>query len=223
MKKILSCGAALAAVVVVTGCRMCSEPIYSDPTCIENSHLLEVKVRPNAVSLTRPNIAGSRELFRPVFRAGEKRITVVGEGVERKIAINDAIAKFLAKADCDYIVGVTTIVTKKTHPTWRFFSTSNYTVTLSGLPIHLDKLACETLEAEKADAMGSVDNNCEDEEPAKKDAPSVGIPLPNVTIEKAPHVCPAPEPGLIKLDNIKVDITATGKTDDKAGVVFPIK
>lgn len=217
MKKVLFCGAIIAAVAVLTGCNMCIAPIPNDPTCIENSHMSEVQVRPNALALTAPTIAGSRELFRPVFRAGTKRFTVVGEGLERSIALNDAIAKFLAKADCDYIVGVTTVVTKKTHPTWRLFATSNYTVTLSGLPIYLDKLSCQTLEEKKADQVTAVDNGQEEKKEEKKDDAATTVKVENKCD------CKAAAPALIKLDNIKVDITATGKTDDKAGVVFPIK
>ena len=162
MKKMVLSGIAAVAAIAFTGCSMCSDPIHGEITCIENSHFNEVLVRPNALALTKPNLAGSRELFRPVFKAGEKRITVVGEGLTRRIARNDAIAKFLATANCDYVVGVTTVVKAKTHPTWRFFSTTNYTVTLSGIPIHLEKLSWESLDAQKAYKIAVVTTDDEE-------------------------------------------------------------
>ena len=244
MKKILFSGAALAAVFVVTGCRMCSDPIYNDPTCIEDSHMRSVKVRPDAVHFTKPNLAASREVFRPVFRAGTKRVTVIGEGVERNIAHNDAIAKFLAQTNCDYIVAVTTIVVEKTHPTWRFFATSNYSVTLSGIPIYLDKLECETISAEEADKKATANNgNNDGNNDGGEDGNSGdnsgdnsgnnsgnsaggkgnGIAFGFGSNKKSTHVCPAPAPAIVKLDNIKVSISADGKSDDKAGLIVPLQ
>lgn len=231
MKKLIVCGAAFVAAVAFTGCRMCTDPLPGEINCIEPSHYSEVQVRPNALALTKPSIAGSRELFRPVFKAGVKRITVVGEGTSRRAARNDAIAKFLKTADCDYIVGVTTIVTQKTHPTWRLFATTNYTVTLSGFPIHLEKLSCETISDEKADKI-TVNTNGEEEDAEDKGEDKTEDKAENKADNKAdnnddatdtaPHTCKV-TPALVKLSDIRVNITANGATDDKAGVVFPIQ
>ncbi len=212
-------GIAAAAALAFTGCSMCSDPIHGEITCIEASHYNEVQVRPNALALTKPNLAGSRELFRPVFKAGTKRITVVGEGLSRRIARNDAIAKFLAAADCDYIVGVTTIVKAKTHPTWRFFSTTNYTVTLSGIPIHLDKLSCESLDAKKADEISAVTTNDEEEEEKKSVTEKTVTESTTAVVESKCQATPA----LISLSDIDVKISAKGSTNDKAGIIFPVK
>ena len=220
MKKMFLFGIAAVAAIAFTGCRMCSDPIHGELTCIENSHFNEVMVRPNALALTKPNLAGSRELFRPVFKAGPKRITVVGEGLTRRIARNDAIAKFLATANCDYIVAVTTVVKAKTHPTWRFFSTTNYTVTLSGIPIHLEKLSCESLDAKKADQIAVVTLNDEEDEekPEIKTEEKKEITTESTTT----HQCKA-TPALITLSDIDVKISAKGSTDDKGGIIFPLK
>ena len=224
MKKMVLSGIAAVAAIAFTGCSMCSDPIHGEITCIENSHFNEVLVRPNALALTKPNLAGSRELFRPVFKAGEKRITVVGEGLTRRIARNDAIAKFLETANCDYVVGVTTIVKAKTHPTWRFFSTTNYTVTLSGIPIHLEKLSCESLDAKKADEIAVVSTNDEEDgdksDDKKSDEKKSTVETTTtVSVEKK---CQTP-PVLLSLSDIDVKISAKGSTDEKAGIIFPVK
>ena len=216
MKNFVSFFALSAVVVSLTGCSMCTSPISGEDTCIEKDHYTEVQIRPNALSLTKPNLAGSRELFRPVFKAGSKRVTVVGEGLTRDIARNDAIAKFLATANCDYIVGVTTIVKTKTHPTWRLFSTTNYSVTLSGIPIHLDKLSCETVDDKKAAELAKITTDDE----AKPETPAPIVVVKEET--KTKHECKQ-NPALIKLSDIDVRISAKGSTDDKAGVIFPLK
>ena len=66
----------------------------------------------------------------------------------------------------------------------------------------------------KADAINKVDDKADGEE--KK------VEIIVKEVEKKCE-CKTETPAMIKLDNIKVDITATGKTDDKAGVVFPVK
>lgn len=157
MKKLLIGSMAAVAAVVFTGCRMCCDPIPNDPSCIENSHFAAVGVKPDGRTMVTPNIGASKELFRPVFKAGTERITVVGKGTSLKDATNDAFAKFIETAKCDYVIAVTTVVSEKTHPTWRLWATTNYTVTLSGLPIYMEKLACETLTPEKVVLEASTD------------------------------------------------------------------
>ena len=180
MKKFLMLGVAAVAVFAVTGCRWCSDENPNDPSCVRLSHLTETKNAPVATSMVTPNIAISREVFRPVFRAGAARLTVEGSGKDREDATYDAIAKFLAKANCDYIVAVSTVSIKNDHPkAWwdvicwcngsdhenslfplhlhtifGLFCTynTNYRVTLSGIPVYLDKLSTETLAADKVEA-----------------------------------------------------------------------
>lgn len=226
MKKMIVFGAAAAA-LAFTGCRMCIDPIPGDATCIENSHFMETTVMPKAMTRVSPNLAGSLELFRPVFKAGTQRITVVGEGTSRGGARQDAIAKFLAKANCDYIVSVSSVVVEKAHPTWRLFTTSNYAYTLSGIPIHLEKLSVEKISPEKADQNLPKDD-CEE----NKGISALSGFMPPAPVLPTPAAAPAKPAtdancgcptSMIKLSDIRVNITANGSTDDKAGVIFPVK
>lgn len=153
MKKFLVLGIAAAAAVSFTGCKWCEDPLPQDPSCVQLSHNMVTKNSPATTSMVTPNIAISREVFRPVFRAGSGRLTVVGSGSDRENATYDAIAKFLAKANCDFIVSVSTVAVEKKHPTWWWFmSHTNWSVTISGIPVYLDKLSCETLAPDKVDA-----------------------------------------------------------------------
>jgi len=147
---------AAVTVFAVTGCQWCCEVIPNDPGCIKTSHDVVTKNTPATTTMVTPHIAISREVFRPVFRAGTERITVQGSGNDREDATYDAITKFLAKTNCDYIVSVSTIAVKQIHPKpWWYLlvpRSSNYTVTLSGIPVYLDKLSTETLAADKVEA-----------------------------------------------------------------------
>ncbi|MBE6376846.1 MAG: hypothetical protein E7050_10320 [Lentisphaerae bacterium] len=159
MKKFLIGGMAAVAALAFTGCKMCCEPIANDPTCIENSHYTSVGLNPAARTMVSPNLGASKQLFRPVFKAGTERISVIGKGTDYDSAVEDAYAKFLAQTNCDYVVAVTTVVSEKTHPTWRFWATTNYSVTLSGLPMYLEKLDCETLTPEKVVLESTTNTN----------------------------------------------------------------
>lgn len=175
MKKFLMLGMAAAATVVVTGCQWCHEVIPGDPSCVELSHGTSTYNHPATTSMVTPNIAISREVFRPVFRAGTARLTVEGSGVDVQDATYDAITKFLAKANCDYIVAVSTTSVRTDHPKawWDIFCgcrnsdhassffpprihifcrfNTNYKVTLSGIPVYLEKLSTEKLSNEKVE------------------------------------------------------------------------
>lgn len=211
MKKLILCGVAAFAVVVVTGCRMCSDPVLNDPSCIEDTHEKSINVDPENSSWKKPKIAESLELFRPVFKAGA-RTTVTGEGLSEEAATFDAIAKFMIKTNSDYIVAVSRIISKKTHPTSRWFATTNHSVTISGIPITLEKLSCETLKKEDVDKKTS-------------------LPVPNLTVIK-PATAPAPKAdeckhkqpfALLELSDIDISIKAKAETDDKVGVAYPAK
>lgn len=156
MRKILVMSLAAVAAVVVTGCRWCSDVLPNDPSCAKSSHDLVPFNEPATTAMVTPTVAISREVFRPVFRAGAGRLTVVGSGNDREDATYDAIAKFLDKTNCDYIVSVSTVSVKTVHPKpwWYLFvpRNRNYRVTLSGIPVYLEKLSVETLDPDKVDA-----------------------------------------------------------------------
>lgn len=163
MKKVLMFAFVGAVMLTVAGCRWCSEPQPGDPSCVEVSHHYDRLNKPLTTSMVTPNIAISREVFRPVFRAGAGRLTVVGSGDDRESATIDAISKFLSKASCDFIVSVSTVAVETIHPKpWWYifcFRNRNWSVTLSGIPIYLDKLSVETLHPAKVetyDAAGGV-------------------------------------------------------------------
>ena len=176
MKKFMMLGITAVAAVTITGCRWCDEKVANDPSCVTYSHEISVNNSPATTGMVTPNIAISREVFRPVFRAGSGRLTVEGSGIDVKDATYDAISKFLAKANCDYIVAVSTVSVRTDHPkAWwdilcwchnsdhRFFTlfplrfhlfctyNTNYKVTISGIPVYLDKLSTETLDSKKVE------------------------------------------------------------------------
>ncbi|MBO4491064.1 MAG: hypothetical protein J5944_06865 [Lentisphaeria bacterium] len=175
MKKILVLSMAAVAAVSITGCRWCNDVQTGDPSCVDLSHEISPRNHPATVSMVTPNIAISREVFRPVFRAGSARLTVEGSGFDVKDATYDAISRFLAKANCDYIVSVSTVSVRTDHPKpwWDIFCqcrnsdhsssffpprihifcryNTNYKVTLSGIPIYLEKLSTETLDPKKVE------------------------------------------------------------------------
>ena len=180
MKKFLMLGMAAASAVVVTGCHWCSDVQPGDPSCAEFTHGISTYNHPATTSMVTPNIAISREVFRPVFRAGSARLTVEGSGVDVQDATYDAIAKFLAKTNCDYIVSVSTVSVRTDHPKpwWDFLCrcnnsdhtssffplrvhlfchfNTNYKVSLSGIPVYLEKLSTETLDAKKVELFDAA-------------------------------------------------------------------
>ena len=68
------------------------------------------------------------------------------------------LAKFIETAKCDYVIAVTTVVSEKTHPTWRFWATTNYSVRLTGIPIYMEKITRETITPEKVVLEASTDS-----------------------------------------------------------------
>lgn len=140
---------------------------------IDTNFQSKVEVTPNVLGLVRPNIFESREIIRPVFTVGKKRITAVGVGETRVIAHNKAIAKFLKVANCDYIVAVSTKVTIHKE------SSKTYVVTISGFPVILEKITCETIDAKQAD---SIANRKQADELAAKNAE---IQKANANLQKA--------------------------------------
>ena len=224
MKKVvLLSGMACAVAMVGAGCAMCNNPMPQDPSCIEESHLRDTRVRPLSLSKVSPRIVESNRQFRPVFRAGTK-VTGTGTGLSEKDALCAAIADILNSQKCDYVVSVNHITTSKTHPTWRFFCTTNYTVTVSGIPIFLDRLVEEDI-----NKNDQVAENCEKTQDGANDASQPLLPPPPI-IGAQPEAsscnCPKqaqPPMALIRLTDIKVDVTAKGETADNAGVVFPVK
>ena len=152
MKKIIVLSMAAVAAVGITGCRVCSDVQPGNPSCVEPAHAISNYNHPATISMVTPNIAVSREVFRPVFRAGSARLTVEGTGANVEAATYDAITKFLAKSNCDYIVSVSTVSVKTNHPKpWWGWRLTNYRVTISGIPIYLEKLSTETLDPKKVE------------------------------------------------------------------------
>ena len=133
---------------------------------IDNNIKAKAEVTPNVLGLVRPNVGGSREIIRPVFTVGKKRITAIGVGETRVIAHNKAIAKFLKVANCDYIVAVSTKVTIHKE------SSKTYVVTISGFPVILEKITCETIDAKQADSIANRQQ-------------AAGIAAKNAEIQKA--------------------------------------
>ena len=217
MKKILMLsGAAVIAMLGGVGCSMCSNPIPNDPSCIENTHLTETEVAPISMSKVAPFIVQSNRQFRPVFRAGTK-VYGSGEGFSESEALKAAVASIILREKCDYLVAVNHIATTKTHPTWRFFSTTNYTVKISGIPVYLDKLVDEPLTQEVKEEKAA-----EAAVPAKAAEAAVPTVQPVVvggcscsSQQKSPAA-------LIRLTDIKVDVQAKGVAADDAGVIFPL-
>ena len=210
MKKlVLLSGMACSVMLVGAGCAMCSNPIPKDPSCIEDSHRTNISVSPIAMTKVAPVIAPTKTMFRPVYRAGAK-VCGYGKGFSEEEAVADAISNIMTENKCDYLVAVTHVTTFKTHPTWRLFSTTNYSVKISGIPIFLERLDEEKLpDLPPPPAPGKC----------KMPPPPVCGGAPNGANPQPPEI----PLSLIRLSDIKVHITAKGATDDKAGVIFPIK
>lgn len=219
MKKILMLsGAAVIVMLGGVGCAMCSAPIPNDPSCIENTHLTATEVSPLSLRKVAPFVVQSDRQFRPVFRAG-KKVYGSGEGFSEEEALNAAVADILLREKCDYIVAVNHIATTKTHPTWRFFSTTNYTVKISGIPVYLEKLVDESVNKEEVVAASAA-NGEKAAAPAANE--KAAAPAPVIvggcncsSQQKAPAA-------LIRLTDIKVDVQAKGVAADDAGVIFPL-
>lgn len=212
--KIFAVAMSAVSAVILTGCCMCSDPI--DLSCVEPSHETTKYATPDPLRFAGPTVLASTDTFRPTFRAGTERISAVGLGLTREDALGDAVVSFKRAAKCDYIVAANIEVVKTTHPTWRWFRrrVTNYQVTLTGLPIFIDKL----VRSEKAPE------------------PIVKTVVKTVNVCKCPDIkeivkaLPAAAPehkcaplGMLKLTDIDVQIKAKGATDDKAGVIFPAK
>lgn len=210
-KSLLLSGVACSVMLVGAGCAMCSNPIPKDPSCIEDSHRTNISVAPMAMTKVAPVIAPTKTMFRPVYRAGAK-VFGYGKGFSEEEAVADAISNIMAESKCDYLVAVTHVTTFKTHPTWRLFSTTNYSVKISGIPIFLERLEEEKLPEPPAPAPEAA-NGAVPPPPVCGAAPNAANPqrMPEIPLS------------LIRLSDIKVHITANGGTDDKAGVIFPIK
>ena len=228
MKKTLFlCGAAFAVMVGGAGCAMCNAPIPNDPNCIENTHLTDTVVAPLSLTKVAPFIVQTDRQFRPVFRAGTK-VFGSGEGFSEEEALNAAISNILLREKCDYLVAVNHIATSKTHPTWRFFATTNYSVTISAIPIYLEKLEEEPIVKAAEPAVTPAPAATAAPAPA---APAEGTPSTTTVVQQpvvvgaAPCQCAqhnTPATALIRLTDIQVDVKAKGVAADNAGVVFPL-
>lgn len=217
MKKLLIVAVAAAGSLMFTGCKMCSDPI--DVSCEEASHISDKQLNPECISYVAPGIAPTRDIFRPTFRAGSERKSSIGSGLSLDEATSDAIIKFKQEHGCDYIVSVTREIVKRTHPTWRFFATTNYQVTIYGLPIYLDKLIREELPVVKDAASSSTVVTSSQSTQSTQSTQLTRAEI--VTIIKEENQ--KNQLGLLKLSDIDVQIKAKGHTDDKAGMVFPVK
>ena len=181
MKKLLTLCAVAGIAFALSGCRWCTDPIANAEDCIEVTHKFQNANKPDAAIMVTPNVAISNQVFRPVFRTGPGRLTVVGVGDTEENATYNAISKFIEKASCDYIVAVSKIINRKKHPTWRLWSSNSYSVTLSGIPMYLDKLAEEKMKAE--DIEFHDDNN--------------GVFLPSREYNKFPEKNVRPQPTVL--------------------------
>lgn len=198
MKKIFVMSLAAVAAVVVTGCRWCSDVLPNDSSCVKSSHDWETFNHPGTTAMVTPNVTISREVFRPVFRAGAGRLTVLGSGSTREDATYDAIAKFLDKTNCDYIVTVSTVSVKTIHPKpwWYFFvaRNRNFRVTLSGIPVYLEKLSVETMAADKVEAydgkvgvfLPSRGYSSSPSQAVRIDPPMPPVKMEPITLKKLP-------------------------------------
>ena len=233
MKKILMFAFVSAVMLTIAGCSWCSEPQPGDPSCIEVSHHYDNKNKPFTTSMVTPNIAISREVFRPVFRAGAGRMTVVGSGDDREGATIDAISKFLAKASCDFIVSVSTVAVETIHPKpwWYIFCgrNRNWSVTLSGIPVYLDKLSVETMNPEKVDAYDAAGGlylpsrgHLDDPKKAVRlPAPLPPLKAATVTLNKIP-VRVAPEGACVRTPIVcPADLKCPATTQSAAVIVVP--
>jgi hypothetical protein len=205
---------AVLGVAILSGCAMCNEPIKGDDSCIETSHNASAMVKPENISYSQPKIVPCTDVFKPNFEAGKERCVVIGTGNSLESATADAIARFMEKTNCDYIVGTTRVITVKTHPTYRFFATSNYTVKLSGIPVTLARLE-KVLPPKKAPAPVVVAPSL-----TKDDVKTI---VKQIIVEKPKaekKCCPL---GMIKLTDINVKVDAKAVAEDPAGLVFPAK
>lgn len=237
-KSIWLSGMACSVAVIGAGCAMCSTPIPHDPTCIEETHLSDTTVKPLSLRKVTPWVVESNRQFRPVYRAGSK-VFGVGTGLSEDEAVADAVAKIMESQKCEYLVAVNHITTSKTHPTWRFFSTTNYSVRISGIPIFLERLEEEDINPKEVAVSGC---NCNPQASAGNAADgsngssngsnngsnngqtTVVMPPPVVVgAQNGPVALPRPPMALIRLTDIKVDVTAKGVASDDAGVIFPVK
>lgn len=206
--KILMCLAAALVVAILSGCAMCSEPIKGDKSCIEASHNADVLVKPENINFAQPKIVPCTDVFKPNFEARKERCVAIGTGNSLESATSDAISRFMEENDCDYIVGTTRVITVKTHPTFRFFTTSNYTVKLSGIPVSLVRLEKITPPPAAASQLSKDD---------------VKLIVNQVIVDKSKDdkkCCPL---GMIKLTDINVKVDAKAVTDDPAAFAFPVK
>lgn len=217
MKKAFFLVPAVAATAMIfTGCAMCTDPI--DMSCTEASHELKSSVDPSALSLSTPTIVPTIDTFRPVFRSGTTRTTATGTGTSYEQALNEAIINFKKLANCDYVVAVNIDTKKNTHPTWRFWATSSYTVTLTGLPITLDKLLREEKKPVAPKPVVVV-KQLPPPPPPKPQQPQLTAKDITIIIQK--ELAKKQNLGLLKLTDIDVQIKAKGCTRDDVGVVFP--
>ncbi|MBE6375074.1 MAG: hypothetical protein E7050_01290 [Lentisphaerae bacterium] len=196
---------AVAAGIFAGGCAVCTDPI--DSSCIEVSHPGNKQVLPDGVAFQAPVVKASPDYIVPRFRVGNVRVTAIGTGNSLEEATNDAIINFKKKAQCDYIVAVNTDVSQHTHPTLRIHALTNYSVSLTGLPVFLDRL--EVVDG-KAEAEAAAAKTAEAANSAE--ATATGTPVP-VCSQKA---------GLIKLSDISVQINAKGESADDAALIYPV-
>ena len=221
-KQFLLVPAFVATAMIFTGCAMCTDPFTV--SCTEPTHKIDKSVKPESIEFTSPRIVPTRDTFRPTFAAGTQRFTATGSGTSREEALYDAFINFKAAANCDFIVAANISVVKSTHPTWRLFATTNYTVTLSGLPITLDKLIREeTKEVKEAPKQAPIVNINAPALPSLTKADVTAIIRKELgafkVTMKPEHKCN--NLGLLRLSDIDVQIKAKGNTPSDVGVVFP--
>ena len=215
-KMLLSLFGATVTATTFTGCAMCKMPIKDDASCIEPTHIASIKLNPENVTYVQPQIAPCTDVFKPSFEAGTKRVSVTGTGNSLEEATADAIATFMEKTECDYIVGTTRVITTKTHPTNRFIATTNYTVRLSGIPVTMSKL--EKVQPPEVEKPAPAADPSLTEDDVKKIIADALAAMPQPEAEK--KCCPL---GMVKLTDINVKVNAKAIAEDPAGVVFPAK
>ena len=211
MKKVIVWAVSAATVVLFSGCQMCVAP--QDSSCVEPSHATNKAINPSGLAYTAPTVLPSTDQFIPHFKAGAVVSTkeCVGAGTSVEEATNEAIDKFKAAYDCDYVVIVNLKIEKKTHPSWRIFKTSNYAVTISrGIPIKLDNLER---------VVPAPAKECKE---AKKEAPVTKKEIAAI-IKNEIAAVKNQNAGMIKLSDINVQINAKGVSTDKAAVIYPVK
>ena len=218
MKKMLWMVGAGATLIFAAGCQMCND--QQNFTCKEPTHTISSAVVPDNMFIAQPSVVKSLDTFRPIFEAGTEKLTVTGDGTSEEDAMQDAIKNFIVKSGCDYFVYTNKVVSKVTHPTWRFFATTTYTVRLTGIPIFFSKL--EKLKPEEIA-----------ETPAPAPAPAA-VEVKGLTKEEVEEIvqkyatkCECNQEkqslpfGLLDLKDINVNITAKAETKDPAALTFP--